>query len=105
MRNLSSESALPIVTINVSGSLSQGHLMYLDQLVASAIDCHLWPVLALRRLEQADRVALTYLMGGEDRDFGIIDCPNFIRDWMQRESERLNGIVRHSRLPGSECYP
>jgi len=74
--------------IHVSGSLSQGHLMYLDQLVASAIDCELWPVLDLRRLEEADRVARTYLMGGEDRDFGIIDCPDFIRDWKHQESDR-----------------
>ena len=37
MRNLTSKPVSPTVTIHVSGSLSQGHLNYLDQLVASAI--------------------------------------------------------------------
>ena len=87
MSNLPSKSASPTVTIRVSGRLSQGHLSYLDQLVSSAIDCVLWPLLDLTRLEELDRVALTYLIGGEGRDFGIIGCPNFIREWMQYEKE------------------
>jgi len=86
MRNLTSKS--PTVTIRVSGRLSQGHLAYLDQLVASAIDCALWPLLDLARLEELDRVALGYLMGGEGRDFGIVACPTFIREWMQHEKAR-----------------
>jgi hypothetical protein len=68
--------------------LSKGHLTYLDQLVASAIDCALWPVLDLTYLEEADRVALLYLVGGEGRDFGILACPNLIRQCMQQEKER-----------------
>jgi hypothetical protein len=72
----------PTVTIRVAGSLSQGHLTYLDQLVASAIDCALWPMLDLSCLDEIDRVALMYLLGGEGRDFGIVGCPNFVRDWM-----------------------
>jgi hypothetical protein len=40
-------------------------------------------------LDEADRVALAYLMGGESRDFSIADCPNFVREWMQHEKERL----------------
>ena len=86
--DLSSKSASPTVIIHVSGSLSQGHLRYLDQLVASAIDCALWPLLDLVHLAELDRVALAYLMGGEGRDFGIVACPNFIREWMQHEKER-----------------
>jgi hypothetical protein len=88
MRNLPAKTVSPTVTIQVSGSLSQGHLSYLDQLVASAIDCALWPLLDLARLAELDRVALTYLIGGEGRDFGIVACPNFIREWMQHEKER-----------------
>ena len=88
MRNLLSKPVSPSVTIHVSGSLSQGHLRYLDQLVASAIDCALWPLLDLARLTELDRVALTYLAGGEGRDFGIVACPNFIREWMQHEKEQ-----------------
>ena len=45
MRNLSAQPVSPSVTIRVSGSLSQGHLSYLDQLIRSAIDCGLWPAL------------------------------------------------------------
>jgi hypothetical protein len=89
MRNLPSKSVSPTVTIQVSGSLSQGHLSYLDQLVASAIDCALWPLLNLAHLEELDRVALMYLVGGEGRDFGIVGCPNFIREWMQHERTRI----------------
>jgi hypothetical protein len=88
MRNLPAKSSAPTVTIRVSGSLSQDHLAYLDQLVASAIDCGLWPLLDMAFLEELDRVALGYLIGGEGRDFGIIACPNFIRDWMQHEKQR-----------------
>lgn len=88
MRNLPAKPVAPTVTIRVAGSLSQGHLAYLDQLVSSAISCALWPLLNLVDLHQVDRVALNYLMGGEGRDFGIVACPNFIREWMQHEKER-----------------
>ena len=88
MRSFPSKQISPSVTIRVSGSLSQGHLKYLDQLVASAIDCALWPILDLALLEELDRVALMYLLSGEGRDFGIVACPNFIREWMQHEKER-----------------
>jgi hypothetical protein len=76
------------VTIRVSGKLFQGHLEYLDQLVHSAIECHLWPLLSLSQLEELDRDALLYLIDGENREFGIISCPHFIREWMDHEKER-----------------
>jgi hypothetical protein len=88
MRNPRAQSVSPTVTIHVSGSLSEGHLAYLDQLAVSAIDCALWPILDLQRLEQLDREALAYLSAGEGRDFGIVGCPNFIREWMQHEKQR-----------------
>jgi hypothetical protein len=75
----------PHVTIRVSGKLFQGHLAYLDQLVQSASECRLWPLLSLASLEELDREALSYLMDGENRNFGIISCPAFVREWMARE--------------------
>jgi hypothetical protein len=78
----------PTVTIRVSGKLFQGHLEYLDQLVHSAADCRLWPLLSLSRLEELDRAALLYLLRGEHHRFGIVSCPNFIREWMEHEKER-----------------
>jgi hypothetical protein len=78
----------PHVTIRVSGKLFQGHLAYLEQLVQSAIDCRLWPLLSLSHLEELDRNALLYLIGGENRRFGIISCPNFVREWMEHEREK-----------------
>ncbi len=78
----------PTVTIRVSGKLFQAHLSYLDQLVQSAADCQLWPLLNLAHLEELDSAALFYLMRGENRDFGIVSCPNFIREWMEHEKER-----------------
>ena len=63
MRNLPAKLVSPRVTIRVAGSLSQGHLAYLDQLVSSAIDCALWPLLDLAHLEELDHVALMYLAG------------------------------------------
>jgi hypothetical protein len=89
MRNLPAKTISPTITIHISGSLYKGHLSYLDQLVASAIDCALWPLLDLARLAELDRVALTYLIGGEGRDFGIVACPNFVREWMQNERSRI----------------
>ena len=86
-RNTSTQLA-PNVTIRVSVKLFQGHLAYLDQLVQSAIECRLWPVLSLAHLEELDREALFYLMDGEHRSFGIISCPSFIREWMDHEKER-----------------
>jgi hypothetical protein len=88
MSDLPSTSEFPTITIRVAGSLSQGHLAYLEQLVASAIEGALWPMLDLANLEQLDDVALVYLMGGEHRHFGLISCPTFIREWMQHEKDR-----------------
>jgi len=78
----------PNITIRVSGKLFQGHLAYLDQLVQSATECQLWPLLNLAQLEELDRAALFYLIDGQGHQFGIISCPTFIRDWMDHERER-----------------
>ncbi len=83
-----SPQASPHITIRVSGKLFRGHLDYLDQLVQSAAECRLWPLLSLLNLEEVDRDALVYLMEGENRDFGIISCPEFVRDWMGHERGR-----------------
>jgi hypothetical protein len=88
MRNYPRKSVSPNVTIRVAGSLSQGHLLYLDQLVASAVECALWPVLDLGGLEEVDRAALIYLANGEGLHFGIASCPELIREWMQYEKGR-----------------
>ena len=77
----------PTVTIRIAGSLSQGHLAYVDQLVSSAVECALWPLLDLEHLVELDHDALTYLLNGEGRHFGIVGCPNFICEWMQFEKE------------------
>ena len=76
------------ITIRVSGKLFQGHLSYLDQLVHSAVECRLWPLLSLSQLDELDRDALLYLLNGEGREFGIISCPNFIREWIDLEKDR-----------------
>ena len=78
----------PHITIRVSGKLFQGHLTYLEQLVQSAIECRLWPLLSLAHLEDLDREALFYLIDGENCRFGLISCPSFIREWMDHEKER-----------------
>ena len=83
-----SPSPAPHVTIQVSGKLFEGHVAYLDQLVQSASECKLWPLLSLAALEEVDRVALSYLIDGEGRTFGIISCPNFIRERMGDGKER-----------------
>jgi hypothetical protein len=94
MKNRSISSKLisprlnPAVTIRVSGKLFQGHLPYLDQLLQFAIECELWPHLNLAHLEELDRAALFYLIDGEDRDFNILLCPGFVRDWMEHERDR-----------------
>jgi hypothetical protein len=86
MNNRSAAPKLaPHVTIRVSGKLFQGHLHYLDQLVHSATECSLWPVLSLAHLDELDRPALSYLISGENRDFGIESCPGFIRDRIEHE--------------------
>ncbi|HME34086.1 MAG TPA: hypothetical protein VKF84_02525 [Candidatus Sulfotelmatobacter sp.] len=78
----------PHVTIRVSGKLFEGHLPYLNHLVGSAAECRLWPLLNLSCLEELDRAALFYLIDGEDRNFGIVFCPRFIRDWIEHERDR-----------------
>ena len=83
-----SPSPAPHVTIRVSGKLFEGHIAYLDQLVQSASECQLWPLLSLSALEEVDRCALSYLIEGEGRDFGIISCPNSIRTRMEDEKQR-----------------
>ena len=88
MQSYASQSALPSVIIRVAGKLSHDHLSYLDQLVQSAADCHLWPLLSLTHLEELDRAALFYLINGENRAFSIVSCPDFIREWMEHERDR-----------------
>lgn len=88
MRNIPKQPVSPSVTIRVSGSLFQGHISYLDELVASAIHCGLWPLLNMSDLQELDGTALKYLVSGEGRHFGIVSCPSLIREWMQIERER-----------------
>jgi hypothetical protein len=73
------------ITIRVAGKLFQGHLSYLDQLVQSAAECRLWPLLILSDLRELDRAAILYLLRGERDRFAIVSCPNFVREWMDRE--------------------
>jgi len=89
-RSVPLHSDLPNVIIRVSGKLFQGHLSYLDQLVQSAEECRLWPVLKLETLEELDRAALLYLAQGENRNFGIVSCPNFIREWIEHERHDIS---------------
>ena len=81
----SSNPVLPTITIRISGTLFQGHLLYLDHLVKSATECRLWPMLSLEGLRELDRAALLYLSDGENRHFGIQCCPRFIRQWTNHE--------------------
>jgi hypothetical protein len=81
----SSKGVDPTVTIRVAGKLFQGHLSYLDQLVESAGDCHLWPVLSLSGLQELDKAAIEYLVRGENHAFSIVSCPDFVRGWIERE--------------------
>ncbi len=83
-----SPTTKPTVTIRVSGKLFEGHLPYLEQLVNSAVDCQLWPLLSLAHLEELDRAAISFLIHRENREFGIISCPGFVREWMDHEKER-----------------
>jgi hypothetical protein len=84
----SSPPVRPHITIRVSGKLFDGHLLYLEQLVQSATECELWPLLSLSQLDELDQAALRYLVNGENREFGIISCPRFVRDRMDHERER-----------------
>ena len=80
MSRVPSSSTVPNVTIRVSGKLFQGHLSYLDQLVQTALACDLWALLDLTHLEELDRAAVLYLMRGEGHGFGLVSCPNFVRE-------------------------
>ena len=75
------------VNIRVSGKLFQGHLSYLDQLISSADECRLWPVLNLANLDELDRAALLYLVEGENRAFGVDACPAFVRERIEHERQ------------------
>jgi len=77
----------PHVTIRVSGQLFQGHLAYLDQLVQSAVECELWTLLNLSNLRELDGDALCYLIEGENRRFGLVGCPSFIRERIDQERD------------------
>lgn len=96
MREVQSESIAATVTIKVSGKLFVGHLAYLDQLIESAVDCGLWPLLSLTDLNELDRAALFYLVNGDSRDFTIVSCPNFIQEWMDHEKSKLAISAVHS---------
>lgn len=76
------------VTIRVSGKLFQGHLSYLDQLIESAAECQLWPLVSLSDLKELDRAAILYLLRGEHSRFALVSCPNFVREWMDHERQQ-----------------
>ena len=80
-----SDSPTPTVTIRVAGRLFEGQLPYLGQLVQSATECRLWPVLDLVQLAEVDSASVRFLSRGEDRDFAIACCPGFVREWIQRD--------------------
>jgi hypothetical protein len=88
IRNSVANPGGPNVTIRVAGKLLEGHISYLHQLIESAADCGLWPLLSLTRLEELDQAALRYLVKGENRDFAIVSCPEFVRQQMDTESGR-----------------
>lgn len=88
MNHGASPKLAPHITIRVSGKLFQGHLEYLDQLVHSAFECQLWPVLSLANLQELDRAALLYLADGENDAFGIESCPEFVRESIERQKGR-----------------
>lgn len=85
---ISPKSIEATVTIRVSGKLFQGHLSYLDQLIQSAAECRLWPLLSLSGLEKLDRAATLYLLRGEHHRFALVSCPNFVRERMEYERDR-----------------
>ena len=85
MNQGASPKLAPHITVRVSGKLFEGHLAYLDQLVTSASECKLWPVLSLANLEELDGAALAYLTNGEDDRFSIECCPVFVRESIDRE--------------------
>jgi hypothetical protein len=82
---IAAQHAEPTVTIRISGKLFEGHLSYLDQLVESAAECRLWPLLSLSELREIDRPAVLYLLRGEQYRFALVSCPNFIRERMNDE--------------------
>jgi len=86
--NMLPRIAGPTVTIRVSGKLFEGHLMYLEQLIQTAAECLLWPLLSLACVEELDHAALFYLANGEGRSFSIVSCPTFIREHISREATR-----------------
>ena len=57
MKGHFSSSQVPAhITIRVSGKLFRGHLTAIDQLVQSAAECNLWPLLSLAELEAHERI-------------------------------------------------
>jgi hypothetical protein len=87
-RKIAAQKIDATVTIRVSGKLFQGHLSYLDHLVQTAAECHLWPLLSLSDLKELDRAAILYFLRGEHHSFALVSCPNFIREWMDHEREQ-----------------
>lgn len=87
-RQIAARKIEATVTIRVSGKLFQGHLSYLDQLIESAAECQLWPLVSLSDLKELDRAAILYLLRGEHSRFALVSCPNFVREWMDHERQQ-----------------
>lgn len=91
---ISPSATFPNVKIYVSGKLFQGHLPYLNQLVHTAGECRLWPVLSLAHIEELDRAALLFLIEGEKPEFRRHTVPEF-RPRMDgaRKRQRSGGVI------------
>lgn len=44
--------------------------------------------LELGELKIVDLAAVRFLIGCEERGFRVLDCPFYVREWMNREKER-----------------
>ncbi len=89
MRSPVPRSSLPSIVVRVSGKLFGDHLAYLEQLIESAEECQLWPVLDLSQLAELDHETVVFLINGENRDFGLVDCPTVVRERMEQVRDRL----------------
>ena len=95
MRNFPERPVSPSVTIRVSGSLSQGHLSYLDQLVAAAIECALWPLLEI--VAKYTNLPLEQVVGNcayidPDGRLDVKDVANQI-EWLQGQGFVDKGVT------------
>lgn len=74
-----------VVVFALSGDVVAGHAAELQRLLEDDADRRI--VLDLKDVTVVDRNAVLFLSGCQDAGVTLVNCPAYVREWIERERE------------------